>query len=58
MWHKLEEKITKKKNYYCNMDQKTIENTLATRKDLLDSNSVGNKSQDKFVSGCKGTLDN
>ena len=40
------------------MYQKTIENTLAARKDLLDSNSVGNKSQDKFVSGCKGTLDN
>lgn len=43
------------------MDQKTTESTLAsTRKDLLtlDSNSVGKKCQDKFVSGCKGTLDN
>jgi hypothetical protein len=40
------------------MDQQINENTLATsRKDLLtldSSNSVGNRSQDKCVSGCKG----
>lgn len=45
------------------MDQQTTkQNTLAStsaREDLLtlDSNSVGNKSQDKFVSGCKGMLE-
>lgn len=43
------------------MDHQITENTLATsRKDLLtldSSNSVGNKSQDKCVSGCKGMLD-
>lgn len=43
------------------MDQENHENTLAaTRKDLLtldSSNSVGNKSQDKCISGCKGMLE-